>query len=165
MIGLNYELEEREVSGKPVRIGLIGAGQMGTDVVATTKMMKGIRVVVSADLDIERAIASYKIAQIEGDVVVADNAEQADAAVKSGKLVAVRDYRIVTDMKNVDVMLEATGIPEIGTRAALRSARSGQDISMMNVETDITVGPILHWYAEKKGVHYALAAGDEPAAC
>jgi predicted homoserine dehydrogenase-like protein len=165
MIGLNYELEEREVSGKPVRIGLIGAGQMGTDVVATTKMMKGIRVVVSADIDIERAIASYKIAQIEGDVVIAENAEQADAAVEAGKLVAVRDYRIVTDMKNIDVMLEATGAPEIGTRAALRSARSGQDISMMNVETDITVGPLLNWYAQQKGVLYALAAGDEPAAC
>ena len=36
---------------------------------------------------------------------------------------------------------------------------------MMNVETDITVGPLLHWYAQQKGVLYALAAGDEPAAC
>lgn len=99
MIGLNYELEQREASGNPVRVGLVGAGQMGTDVVATTKMMKGLRVVVTADLDIERAIAAYKIAQIEGEVFVAENAEQADAAVAAGKLVAVRDYRIVTDMK------------------------------------------------------------------
>ena len=74
MIGLNYELEQLEISGTPVRIGLIGAGQMGTDVVATTKMMKGIRVVVSADIDIERAIAAYKIAEIEGDVIVAKDA-------------------------------------------------------------------------------------------
>ena len=165
MIGLNYELEQREASGKPVRVGLIGAGQMGTDVVATTKMMKGIRVVVTADIDIERAISSYKVAQIDGEVVVAESVKEADAAVKAGKLVAVRDYHIVTDMKNIDVMLEATGVPEIGARAALRSARAGQDLAMMNVETDITVGPILHWYAEKKGVLYALAAGDEPAAC
>jgi len=66
MLGLNYELEQREIAGQPVRVGLVGAGQMGTDVVATTKMMKGIRVVVTADLDLERAIAAYKIAQIEG---------------------------------------------------------------------------------------------------
>jgi len=33
------------------------------------------------------------------------------------------------------------------------------------VETDITVGPVLRWYADRKGVLYALAAGDEPAAC
>ncbi|WP_322793934.1 NAD(P)H-dependent oxidoreductase [Bellilinea sp.] len=165
MIGLNYELEQREASGHPVRVGLIGAGQMGTDVVATTRMMKGIRVVVTADIDIERAISAYKIAQIDGEIVVAETTVQADEAVSAGKLVAVRDYRIVTDMKNVDVMLEATGVPEIGARAALRSARAGQDVAMMNVETDITVGPILHWYARQKGVLYALAAGDEPAAC
>jgi predicted homoserine dehydrogenase-like protein len=68
-------------------------------------------------------------------------------------------------MTNIDVMLEATGAPEIGARAALRAARAGQQLAMMNVETDITVGPILHWYAQQKGVLYALAAGDEPAAC
>ena len=165
MIGLNYELEERAISGNPVKIGLIGTGQMGTDVVAETKMMKGIRVVATADIDVNRAIAAYQIAKIEDEVVLAETPEQADAAVEAGKLVAVRDYRIITDMKNVDVMLEATGNPEVGARVALRSARNGKDISMMNVETDITVGPILHWYAKQKGVLYALAAGDEPAAC
>jgi predicted homoserine dehydrogenase-like protein len=165
MIGLHEELEARQRSGKPVRIGMIGAGQMGTDVVAEVKMMKGMDVVITADLDLERAIQAYTIAQVEGEVVVVETAEEADRAVASGKHVATRDYRVVTDMKNVDVMLEATGTPEIGTRAAIRSARTGQDLAMMNVETDITVGPLLHWYAQQKGVLYALAAGDEPAAC
>ncbi len=165
MIGLNEELEQREAAGNPVQIGLVGAGQMGTDVVATTKMMKGVRVVVTADIDIERAISAYKIAQIPGDVAIVDTSAQADEAVAAGKLVAARDYRVVTGMKTVQVMLEATGVPEIGARAALRAARAGQDLAMMNVETDITVGPILHWYARQKGVLYALAAGDEPAAC
>jgi predicted homoserine dehydrogenase-like protein len=67
-------------------------------------------------------------------------------------------------MGGVDVMLDATGVPEVGARAALRAARTGQHLAVMNVETDITVGPILRWYAERKGVLYALAAGDEPAA-
>jgi predicted homoserine dehydrogenase-like protein len=165
MIGLNQELAEREAQGNPVKIGLVGAGQMGTDVVATTKMMKGIEVVITADIDLERAIASYEIGQIEGDVVVTHTSVEADAAVAAGKLVVANDYRVITDMKNIDVMLESTGVPEIGARAALRSARAGQDLAMMNVETDITVGPILNWYAKKKGVLYALAAGDEPAAC
>lgn len=165
MIGLNEELKNREIAGNPVRVGLIGAGQMGTDVVATSKMMQGLRVVVTADIDIDRAKDAYKIAQIDGEIIVAETATEADAAVLDGKLVAVRDYRIVTEMKNIDVMLESTGVPEIGARAALRSARNGQDLAMMNVETDITVGPILNWYATQKGVLYALAAGDEPAAC
>lgn len=165
MIGLNKELEEREATGKPVQIGLIGAGQMGTDVVAETTMMKGIQVVVIADIDIERAREAYEIAQVHVEVVNVTTPQEADAAVAAGKRVVTHDYQVVTDMKNIDVMLEATGVPEIGTRAALRAARAGHDLSMMNVETDITVGPILRWYTEQKGVLYALAAGDEPAAC
>ena len=145
MIGLHEELRQRETSGQPVRIGLIGAGQMGTDVVATTSVMQGVRVVVAADIDLERARESYRIGQVDGEVVVAETAEQADAAVAAGKLVATRDFRVVTDMRTVEVMLESTGVPEIGALAALRSARSGQDLAMMNVETDITVGPILDW--------------------
>lgn len=165
MIGLNVDLAEREASGRPVRVGLVGAGQMGTDVVATTHEMRGVRVVVVADIDLTRARDAYRIAHIEGEVVTAQTATEADAAVNAGSPVAVADYRIVTDMHTVDVMLESTGVPEVGARAALRSARHGQHLAMMNVEADITVGPILHWYARQKGVLYALAAGDEPAAC
>jgi predicted homoserine dehydrogenase-like protein len=165
VIGLHEELQQREAEGRPVRVGLIGAGQMGTDVVATTRMMAGLQVVVTADIDITRAIDAYRIAQIDGEVVVAATAAEADGAVAAGKRVAVADFRIVTDMRSIDVMLESTGVPEIGARAALRSARAGHDLAMMNVETDITVGPILNWYAKQKGVLYALAAGDEPAAC
>ena len=165
MIGLNKELEKRELTDRPVRIGMIGAGQMGTDVVAETRMMKGIRVVVAADLELDRAVGCYEIGQVDDEVIIVNTAAEADAAVLAGKRVATRDYRVVTDMKTIDVMLDATGVPDIGARAALRAARSGQHLAMMNVEADITVGPILRWYAEKKGVIYALAAGDEPAAC
>lgn len=165
MIGLNEELTKRAAQGNPVRIGLIGAGQMGTDVVAQTKMMKGIQVVATADIDLERAVNAFMIGQVQEEVVVASTWQDADAAVASGKRVATDDYRVITDMKNIDVMLDATGVPEIGARACLRSARNGQHIAMMNVEADITVGPAILRYAEYRGVLYALAAGDEPAAC
>ena len=165
MISLNEELERREASGQPVRVGLIGAGQMGTDVVAETSKMKGIEVVICADIDLNRAVEAYHIGRIEGEVVAVKTAADADAAVAAGKKVATTDYRVVTDMQQVDVMLESTGVPEVGAKAALRAARTGKNLAMMNVETDITVGPILNWYAKQKGVLYALAAGDEPAAC
>jgi len=165
MIGLNDELAAREAEGKPIRIGLIGAGQMGTDVVAETRMMKGIEVVVTADIDPARARDAYRIALVDDEVTQVSTPADADAAVRAGKRVFATDYRTVTDMTEIDVLLEATGVPEIGSRAALRAIRHGHDLAMMNVETDITVGPVLRWYAEQKGVLYALAAGDEPAAC
>ena len=165
MIGLNIELEQREKAGNPVKIGLIGCGQMGIDVVATTRMMKGVRIVAVADINEERARSAFEIALIDDPAVKVNSVDEADAAVRAGKRVYCTDYRIITDMKTVEVMLESTGVPEIGARAAVRAARNGQQLAMMNVETDITVGPILNAYAGEKGVLYALAAGDEPAAC
>ena len=165
MIGLNEELRERKASGNPVRVGLIGTGQMGTDIVAESSMMDGLEVVITADVDLERAIEAYKIGKVGSEVVEAASAEEADKAIAAGKCAAVPDYRMLTDAENIDVVIEATGVPEIGARAALRTVRHRHDIAMMNVETDITVGPLLRWYAEKKGQLYALAAGDEPAAC
>lgn len=165
MIGLNLELAAREAEGRPVRIGLIGAGQMGTDVVAETRMMQGIDVVITADIDSERARDAYRIALVDDEVVDVGTSAEADAAVVAGKRAFTTDYRVVTGMAEIDVLLEATGVPEIGSRAALQAVRHGHHLAMMNVETDITVGPILRWYAEQKGVLYALAAGDEPAAC
>ena len=164
MIGINSELLERERAGNPVKIGLIGAGQMGVDVVAQVTMMKGIKVVAIADIDIERARKAYITAGIKAQTAQADSAKQADELVAQGKCVYAPDYRVITDMSIIDVMLEATGVPEIGAKVALRSARNGQHLAMMNVETDITVGPLLRRYAEHKSVLYALAAGDEPAA-
>ena len=165
MIGLNQELLERHRDNNPVRIGMIGAGQMGIDVVAEVTMMKGIDVVATADIDISRAESAYEIAGISDKPVRVSSASEADELVACGKRVFTDDYRVVTNMKQIDVMLEATGVPDVGAKAGLLSAHTGQQLAMMNVETDITVGPLLNWYAQKKDVLYALAAGDEPAAC
>src|SRR5689334_25039940 len=42
-------LEQRHRAGRPVRIGLIGAGQMGTDILVQVAQMRGIEVVAAAD--------------------------------------------------------------------------------------------------------------------
>jgi hypothetical protein len=136
MIGLNQELLEREQQQKPVRVGMIGAGQMGVDVVAEVTLMKGINVVAIADIDIGRAESAYEIAGVETTPVKVSSASEADRFVSGGKKIYTDDYRVITTMKQIDVMLEATGVPDVGARAALLSACSGQQLAMMNVETD-----------------------------
>ena len=48
-IGLARDLYERGQSGKPIRIGLIGCGEMGTDILSQVAHMHGIEVVAVAD--------------------------------------------------------------------------------------------------------------------
>jgi predicted homoserine dehydrogenase-like protein len=165
MIGINVDLANRESAGKPLRVGLLGAGQMGTDTIATTNVMKGVRIVAAIDIDLERARRGFEIGLIQDKIVQVNSSEEGDQVVREGFRVIASDYRILANMSTVEVMLDATGVPEIGAKASLLAARNGQHLATMNVEADITVGPIISWYAEKKGVLYALAAGDEPAAC
>jgi predicted homoserine dehydrogenase-like protein len=98
VIGLNEELAARGAAGKPVRIGLIGSGQMGTDVVAQVKMMKGIDVVAAADTRLERARDAFKVGAAEGEVVEVASPEEADKALAAGRRPVATDYRVVTDI-------------------------------------------------------------------
>jgi predicted homoserine dehydrogenase-like protein len=166
MIGLIKEhLEKIQKSGKTICVGLVGVGQMGTDIISQTKMMNGIKVVAAADVEIERVFRAYQIAGYDvNDVEYASNHRMAHVIYNSGKIVAASDYRIVTDLPGIDAIIEATGNPEIGACVALRSLWKGKHVVMVNAEADATVGPILKLYADTKGKIYTLGAGDEPAA-
>ena len=55
-------LDRREREGRPVRIGLIGAGQMGTDIIVQTELMRGIEVVAAADAVPENVFTARAVA-------------------------------------------------------------------------------------------------------
>lgn len=158
------ELRQREAAGQPVRVGLVGTGQMGTDIVAQVTRMQGVRVVVTCDRLLNRAVDAYRIAGVQGDPIVAETVNQVADAIRMGVPVACGDFRLVCEAPGVDVVIDATGNPQVGALTALLSARAGKHVVMMTVETDVVVGPLLHWFARRRGVVYTLAAGDEPAA-
>ena len=63
----------------------------------------------------------------------------------------------------LDVLVEATGDPRAGVRHALAAIEHGRHLVMVNVETDVLVGPLLAARAAKAGLIYSLAYGDQPA--
>ena len=54
-MNLHSLLLEREAAGKPVTVGLIGAGKFGTMFLAQARLTKGLHVVGVADLNVARA--------------------------------------------------------------------------------------------------------------
>ena len=165
MLGINQELKKLEEMGRRIKVGLIGTGQMGTDIISQVSIMKGIKIVAAADLDINRVIKAYQIAGLsDRDIVKVNNIENAEFAIEKDRVIATDDFRIVTDLNQVDLIIEATGSPEIGAKAGLRTIFKQKHLVMMNVETDITIGPIMKWYADQQGIIYSLASGDEPTA-
>ena len=165
MLGINRKLAELEQQGKVINVGLVGAGQMGRGMVAQIEGMKGMRVVITADIQVENAINAYKKAGVNPDQIVqTTNLEDAESAVRLGKVVSTSSSKLVTSLPSVDVVVDATGVPDIGARIAWDTIMNKKHIVMLNVEADVTVGPLLKQLADSSGVVYTGSAGDEPGA-
>ena len=154
-------LDRQSTTGRPVRVGLVGAGQMGRGFVAQVRKIAGMEVVAVADIDVQRATSALKAAGIE-NVVTGDDHDKLTSVVADGGTVAVTDSSLLTALP-VDMVIDATGVPEIGAQIALRGLLSGKHVGLLNVETDITVGWLLSRIAAQSGAVYTLCRGDEPA--
>ncbi|MGL5448512.1 MAG: NAD(P)H-dependent oxidoreductase [Rhabdaerophilum sp.] len=161
---LGEALAERQRLNRPVRVGLIGAGQMGTDIIVQIAQMPGIEIVAVADIAPDRIVDAVAMTEAKGLVGIASNATEFAKLRSRGRLVATPDLALICQASDVDAIIDATGNPEAGARVALAAIHARKHIVMMNVEADVTIGPYLAEEARKAGVIYTLGAGDEPAA-
>jgi predicted homoserine dehydrogenase-like protein len=157
-------LRKRAAENRPVRVGLIGAGEMGTDIVTQIGLMPGIEIAAVADLRAERALEAFAIAGTPDGAAPCEDARGVERTIGAGKAAVVPDASLVTGCDLVDVVIDATGSPNAGARLATQTIAAGKHIVMMNVEADVTIGAWLRREAEKAGVVYTLGAGDEPSA-
>ncbi|MEM9583521.1 MAG: homoserine dehydrogenase [Pseudomonadota bacterium] len=166
LTGLARELQERAESGSPIRIGLIGSGEMGTDIVTRAGMMSGITVAAIADIRTENAVKAVDIAcQESGHASVVSSTDDMNAAIERGKVGVVEDAHLLLESGLIDVVIEATGLPGVGAELGIKAMERGKHLIMMNVEADITIGAYLKAQADRLGVVYSLGAGDEPSSC
>ena len=163
-LSLAEALELRAKAGKPVRVGLIGAGQMGTDIVVQISQMTGIEIAAVADIAPDRVAEAAALAGRKGEVDNVTDEAGLDGARRRGRIAATTSLDLICRSPHVDVIIDATGNPEAGSRVALTAIAARKHIVMMNVEADITIGSYLAVEAAKAGVVYTLGAGDEPAA-
>lgn len=165
MLGLNYKLQELQARGEFICAAVIGAGQMGRGMVSQMVSMQGMNPSIVVDINIDNAKIAFTKAGInEADILVAETQEQADQWMKSGKFVVASNAEFATKSKAVQVVIEATGVTEVGARVALDTITNKKHIVMLNAETDVVIGPILKKLADNAGVIYTGAAGDEPGA-
>lgn len=149
---------ERRV-GRPVRVGLVGAGQMGRGFAAQLGRAPGVHVSAVADVQVERA--SEALRSIGADEVTASTADARAQAVADGGAVALADADELTALP-IDVVVEATGVPDIGARVTLAALMAGKDVATLNVECDVTIGALLHRLSAGTGNIYSVCRGDEP---
>jgi predicted homoserine dehydrogenase-like protein len=165
LTGLARDLARRADEGRPVRIGVIGSGEMGTDLVTQGMLMPGIEVCAISTRRPHTAREAIRIAY--GDEAMAREAEnqaQVTAAIEAGRIAITSNDMLVTNPL-VDVVIDATGKPGVAADFCLSAMEHGKHLVMMNVEADVTIGCLLKKEADRLGVVYSLGAGDEPSSC
>ncbi len=159
---LEEALLDRHRRGRPVRIGLVGCGQMGTDILVQTSLMQGIAVVACCATRPENVAAAVKMGGTPHKVRVVSTVTEASAAIRRGELAAIMGIEALCSIPEVDVVIDATGRPNAGAEVAVAAIARAKHMVMMNVEADITAGAWFAAQARRKGVVYTLGAGDEP---
>jgi predicted homoserine dehydrogenase-like protein len=159
-------LQRREAAGNPIRVGLVGCGQEGSGMVHVTHQMAGLDTRVIADIIPERPLDTFAAIGVpRSEICITNNRGVAEDALRTGKYVVTEDALVLPQLESLDVLVEATGVTEVGAQVAWNSILSQKHIVMLNVETDVTVGFFLHQLAQKAGCVYTVAMGDEPGVC
>jgi predicted homoserine dehydrogenase-like protein len=137
-MSLAAKLRARAEAGRPVRVGLIGAGKFGSMFLNQVPTMPGVEVSVIADLDPERARHSCR-------TVGWDEAQ-------IGRTAFVASGEEACGVPAVEIIVEATGSPPAGIAHARAAIAAKKHIVMVNVEADALAGPLLAAEAREQGV-------------
>jgi predicted homoserine dehydrogenase-like protein len=148
-LNLYAKLVEREQQGRPLRVGLIGAGKFAAMYLAQVPRTPGIRLVAIADL----APANAKT-----------NLERVGWSAAAIAATAIfEDWQKLVSNPEIDIVIEATGNPVAAVEHILAAFRHGKHVVNVTVEADAFCGPVLAQKAKEAGVVYSLAYGDQPA--
>jgi predicted homoserine dehydrogenase-like protein len=162
MILVDTALEAREMEGRPIRVGLIGAGfishGLANHIVNTTP---GMRLACVYNRTLQRALDLCQYAGVQ-DVASPAHQGEVNGAIRHGKIVATDNAFLLARSPEIDVLVDITGSVEFGARVACEAFHHGKDVVLLNAEIDATIGPILQVHAQKHGVILSACDGDEP---
>ncbi|MBV7391497.1 NAD(P)-dependent oxidoreductase [Enterococcus sp. ALS3] len=143
------KLLEREKNNNPIKVGVIGAGQMGSGMIAQISTIPGMIVAGISDINLDNAKRAAE-------------AYNASAAQKID-ILTTTDFKEVIHSDKVEIIVDATGVPEVGAQISFETLIAKKHIVLLNVEIDITIGPLMKKLYDAAGLVYTGSDGDEPA--
>jgi predicted homoserine dehydrogenase-like protein len=161
-MNVDTALRERESTGKPIRVGMVGAGATGRAIALQLGTpVPGIRLVAIANRTIEHGERAYREAGISSWRRVS-SAQEAEASITKGVPVLTDDASILTSCDAIDLVVEVTGSVEPAASFVLDAFDHGKHVVLVNAELDSYIGPILKEKADRAGVVITHTDGDEP---
>jgi len=155
------KLDDRKTN--PISVALIGLGQMGRGFLAQTLYTPFAKVKLICDINLNGAIKFLNsIGFDKDDFAIVSNSIDAEKAISQGRIALTDDNSIVPKVTPIEVILEATGIPNVAASNAFLSIQNQKHIVLLTVEADVVIGRVLRKMAESAGIVYTVADGDEP---
>ena len=157
---MQFETLFRAAREKPVAAALIGAGEFGLSLIAQSRRMTGLQIRAAADKDLARVADTLGLMGVPARRC--DSAASAKAAFERGEIALCESVADLLTLP-IEMVVEATGDAEAGTRHAAGAIAAGIGVTMVSKEAECVVGPALAARARKAGVGYTLVEGDQPA--
>ncbi len=162
MIIIDNALLARERAGKPIRVGILGAGFMAKGFVnQVTHSVPGMVVAAIANRTVDKARDAYTYAGV-GNVHAVSSVRELDAAIDAGLPAVTDDPSLLCRSSLIDCLVDMTGSVEYGAKVALDAFAHGKHLVLMNAEVDATLGPLLKRKAAEAGVIVTACDGDQP---
>lgn len=162
MIIVDRAVAERAAAGRPVQVGMVGAGAMGRGIARQMfRAFPGLRLAAIANRTVANAQRAYTEAGIDDPSFVGTGAEL-EAAMAAGKFAVTDDPTVISDAASIEAIIEVTGTVEHAAHVVEAAIAAGKHVILMNAELDGTIGPILKAHGDAAGVFISACDGDQP---
>ena len=142
-----YLYSKLQNRSKPIRIGFIGCGKFVSMFLAQYNQLEKIQIDSIVDVNIEKAKKNCL------------NSGLNEKTISNINFTNSLDNTLERD---IEIFIEATGNPIIGTVHAKKIINNKKHIILVNVEADVTCGKFLSDLANKNNVVCSMAYGDQP---
>ena len=163
-MGISSRLSAFASQHGPTSVAIVGAGSVGCGVLNILQHCPATRPQLIVNRHVDKAIAALKALGISRrDIVISDDRRQLLDALASGRYAVTSDHALLETLP-VNIVIEATGAIDYGTRVILAALRAGQHVISFNAEVDALLAWRFHQEASSHGVVYTIADGDQPGA-
>jgi len=164
MIIVDTALRRRQQEGRPIRVAMVGAGFMGRGIALQfLTAVTGMKLVAISNRSLEGARRAYSEAGVQ-ELKIVESLPQLEEAVACGQYAVTGDAFLLCRAGNIDAVIEVTGTVEFAAGVAEDAIAHGKHVILMNAELDGTLGPVLKAHADRAGVIFSNADGDQPGA-
>lgn len=161
MIIVDTALARRQAEGRPIRVGMVGAGFQGSGIaLQIMTAVQGMQLCAVANRNIGAAVGVFD--QVGVQPVRCDTRAELERAIADGRPAVTEDAQALASADGLDAIIEVTGSIEYAAHAVLAALEHGKHVVQMNAELDGTIGPILKARADAAGVIYTFSDGDQP---